>query len=76
MAVITQNKIRKNKIKLNVNVLKKYLVLLMYSVLSVPAFAENTRIESMHENGKIYPVIAVILVIFIGIIIFLIRQEK
>ena len=39
-------------------------------------FAEGNIVESMHENGKIYPVIAVITVIFLGIIIFLIRQEK
>lgn len=39
-------------------------------------FAESTVIESMHENGKIYPVIAVVSVIFLGIILFLIRQEK
>ena len=45
-------------------------------IFSSSLFAEGTVIESMHENGKIYPVIAVVAVIFIGIITFLIRQEK
>lgn len=49
---------------------------MILTLLCSPLFAESSVVESMHENGKIYPVIAVILVIFIGIIIFLIRQEK
>ena len=56
--------------------MKKYVSLLILTILCNSVFAENSVIESMHENGKIYPVIAVLLAIFIGIIIFLIRQEK
>lgn len=56
--------------------MKKYLSLVVLTLLCSSLYAEDSVIESMHENGKIYPVIAVIAVIFIGIIIFLIRQEK
>lgn len=56
--------------------MRKYWSLLILMVFCNSLFAEQTIIESMHENGKIYPVIAVVSVIFIGIILFLIRQEK
>ena len=56
--------------------MKKYLSLVVLTLLCSSLYAEDSVIESMHENGKIYPVIAVIAVIFTGIIIFLIRQEK
>ncbi len=57
--------------------MKKYISLLfLLLTISQSVFAEDGVIESMHESGKIYPVIAVLSVIFIGIILFLIRQEK
>lgn len=56
--------------------MKRYVSLLVLMIFCNTTFAEGSIVESMHENGKIYPVIAVITVIFLGIIIFLIRQEK
>ena len=56
--------------------MKKYWSIFILTIFSSSLFAEKNIAESMHENGKIYPVIAVVAVIFIGIIIFLIRQEK
>jgi CcmD family protein len=41
---------------------------------SLNAFSQ--QVESFHENGKIYPVMAVIFIILFGIFFFLIRQDR
>lgn len=57
--------------------MKLILTFILTFTLSVTSFAgDSSVIESMHENGKIYPVIAILSVIFIGIVLFLVRQEK
>ena len=50
-----------------------FLITFLYSV------AQSNKVEmadTMRSNGKIYVVIAVILTIFAGIIIYLIRLDK
>ncbi|MFP5471922.1 MAG: CcmD family protein [Bacteroidia bacterium] len=54
--------------------MKKTLTLVMLLLLTIKGFSQ--QIESFHENGKIYPVLAVILVILLGIFFFLMRQER
>ena len=43
---------------------------------SLVLFAQETMAQEMRSNGKIYVVVAVILTIFAGIIIYLIRLDK
>ncbi len=53
-------------------------ILLMVAGM-VPAFAQGTGPQMddlMHRNGKIYVVVAVLVVIFIGIVLFLIGMER
>jgi hypothetical protein len=54
--------------------MRKIIALILLMNLSVKGFSQ--QIESFHENGKIYPVVAVILVILLGIFFFLMRQER
>ena len=48
-------------------------------LLTIFAFAQNEKVEmadTFRSNGKIYVVVAVILTIFAGIIIYLIRLDR
>ena len=59
--------------------MKKKQFLLLFSILalllpSVPAWAGNG--DFMRETGKIYVVVAVIVVIFIGIAFYLLRLDR
>jgi hypothetical protein len=54
--------------------MRKIIALILLMNLSIKGFGQ--QIESFHENGKIYPVVAVILVILLGIFFFLMRQER
>ena len=46
-------------------------------ILALGAHAQEIKMaDAMKENGKIYVVIAVILTIFAGIILYLIRLER
>ena len=54
----------------------KLLSFIILSLLSLPLFAQNNMNDYMRQTGKIYVVFGVILIIFIGIIFFLIRLES
>ncbi len=59
---------------------KKIISFLLLQIITVSAFAQrpdNTieMADVMRSNGKIYVVIAVLLTIFAGLLIFLISQE-
>lgn len=56
----------------------KYLLnLIVALLLSVTATAQEVEMaDTMHSNGKIYVVVAVIMIIFAGIIVNMIRLEK
>ncbi len=60
--------------------MKKLLSFLFLQIIAVTAFAQrpDTNVEMadiMRSNGKIYVVIAVLLTIFAGLLLFLIAQE-
>lgn len=57
---------------------KKYFVIcLLNVVLTLPLQAQNATIgDSLMNGNKIYAVIAVLIVILIGIVIFLISMER
>ena len=54
-----------------------YLILTFVTVLTNPSFAQETALSrTFHESGKINVVIAIVVVIFIGLIIYLIKLDK
>ena len=57
---------------------KKYLLFFLLNfVLTLPLSAQNADIgEVLLQGNKLYSVIAVLLVILIGIVIFLIKLER
>lgn len=44
--------------------------------LIIPVFARAESVDFLRSTGKIYSVVGVIVIIFIGIIIFLIRLDN
>ena len=57
----------------------KMIATLFLLLINFFAFAQNQNVEmadTFRSNGKIYVVVAVILAIFSGIIIYLIRLDK
>ena len=56
---------------------KRVVLTLLYGIISVSLFAQNVAMaETMRSNGKIYVVVAVISVIFIGLAIYLFMLDK
>jgi uncharacterized integral membrane protein len=60
--------------------IKKLLFAFMLMLVSAITFAQNNgsveMADTMRQNGKIYVVVAVILTIFTGIIIYLVRLDR
>jgi hypothetical protein len=57
----------------------KFILSLFLLLLNLFAFAQDKNVEmadTFRSNGKIYVVVAVILTIFAGIIIYLIRLDR
>lgn len=52
-----------------------FMIVLMAAISLPAAFAEGNR-DYMRETGKINVVVAVILVIFLGIVWYLVRLER
>jgi CcmD family protein len=54
------------------------IVLLLISILSIAQDSSEVvdMADTMRSNGKIYVVVAVVLTIFLGIIIYLVRLDK
>lgn len=58
--------------------IKRTLAALAFLLMSAVPFAQEKTVmaDQMRSNGKIYVVVAVMLTIFIGIIIYLIRLDR
>ena len=60
--------------------IQKVALFCMAALLHTMAFAQDTETvemaDAMRQNGKIYVVVAVILTIFAGIIIYLVRLDR
>lgn len=56
--------------------MKNYLVLLFSFVFIVPLFGQDGNPDFMTSIGKMYVVVAVIVSMFIGIVLFLINLER
>lgn len=58
--------------------MKKFLGLISFLLLSIFSFAQETveMADSMRADGKIYVVIAVLLIIFTGIVIYLVMLDR
>ncbi|GAB3020471.1 hypothetical protein GCM10027051_27140 [Niabella terrae] len=51
-------------------------VLFFMSLLQVIAQAQKADTNLMYSNGRIYVVIAVLLIILLGLVLYLVRIEK
>ena len=59
--------------------LKKISLLLMIMMTSTIIFAQDEKVEmadKMRDNGRIYVVVAVVLTILIGLIMYVVRLDK
>ncbi|HWJ29759.1 MAG TPA: CcmD family protein [Flavisolibacter sp.] len=61
--------------------IKKSLLALALMISRLALFAQETSnkvemADTFRQNGKIYVVVAVILIIFIGIILYLVRLDR
>ena len=59
--------------------MKKLLLLMIALTSTITLFAQSTEIEmatAMRSSGKIYVVVAVIAVIFIGLVFYLISIDR
>ena len=55
--------------------IKRFFLLFLSLICNYVLFAQNMA-DEMRSNGKIYVVVAVLVTIFIGIIIYLIRLDR
>ena len=61
------------------SILKKITMLLVIMMVSVDIFAQEQKVEmadKMRDNGRIYVVVAVVLTILIGLILYVVRLDK
>jgi CcmD family protein len=61
--------------------IRKFVTLIVLLLINILSIAQDTTeavdmADTMRSNGKIYVVLAVILTIFLGIIIYLVRLDK
>jgi CcmD family protein len=59
--------------------MKNLLLLILFMIINLITFAQNDTAEMadvMRRDGKIYVVVAVILIIFIGIVLYLVRLDR
>lgn len=54
----------------------RFFILILFLVLHLPLVQAQGNRDFMRETGKIYVVVGVILIIFSGIILFLIRLDR
>lgn len=61
------------------SIYKKIILLLAIMMTSVSIFAQEQKVEmadKMRDNGRIYVVVAVVLTILIGLILYVVRLDK
>lgn len=58
--------------------LKKILPLFLFLIISFSGFAQDKveMADAMRSNGRIYVVVAVVLTILVGLILYVIRLDK
>jgi CcmD family protein len=61
--------------------IRKFVTLIVLLLINILSIAQDSTeavdmADTMRSNGKIYVVLAVILTIFLGIIIYLVRLDK
>jgi CcmD family protein len=57
--------------------MKRLLNLLVLLAMPILTFAQDVEMaDVLHENGKIYVVVGVIAIIFIGIVVYLITIDR
>lgn len=55
---------------------RKIFVILLLHFLAITTYGQNTDADFMSSIGKIYVVVAVIVAVFIGIVIFLVYLDR
>jgi heme/copper-type cytochrome/quinol oxidase subunit 2 len=61
------------------SIYKKIIMLLAIMMTTVSIFAQEQKVEmadKMRDNGRIYVVVAVVLTILIGLILYVVRLDK
>ncbi len=56
--------------------MQKFLIIILLQAISLPALLAQGDSDFMRETGKINVVVGVILLIFLGIIVYLVRLER
>ncbi len=56
--------------------MQKLLIIILLQAISLPALLAQGNGDFMRETGKINVVVGVILLIFLGIIVYLVRLER
>lgn len=70
-----ENTYQKNKTKKRI--MKKLIAIFYFMVISVFAFSQEVEMAvEMRSSGKIYVVVAVLAVVFIGIVFYLISIDR
>ena len=54
----------------------RFFILILFLTLHLPFVQAQGNRDYMRETGKIYVVVGVILLIFIGIIVYLVRLDR
>ncbi len=55
---------------------KRYIIAAVFLAFKMQVFAQQEQVDFMRSTGKIYVVVAVILVILLGLFVYLIRMDK
>jgi hypothetical protein len=59
--------------------LKKIILLFVTTIVSIDIFAQQNDVkmaDTMRSNGRIYVVVAVVLTILIGLILYIVRLDR
>ena len=55
---------------------KRYFLFILGLVFNLQAFAQGEQVDFMRSIGKIYVVVAVIAIIFVGLALYLIQLDR
>lgn len=56
--------------------MQKLLIIILLQAISLPALLAQGNRDFMRETGKINVVVGVILLIFLGVVVYLVRLER
>ena len=55
----------------------KYILISLFVMMSLPAFSQEVEMaDTMRSNGRIYVVVAVVLTILIGLVLYVVRIDR